>query len=314
MSPPIGGLFFALFLSSMPLRHLLSTDDLTLDQITSIIKRAAQFLTPTGLVADRVDTLAHRRFVLGFFEPSTRTRLSFESAIQRTGASCVHFTEAGSSVEKGESLAETIRTIESMGFDAMIIRHGVNGTHADIAARTSMTVINAGEGTHSHPTQALLDASTITERFGQIDGVKVAIIGDLLHSRVARSTSSLLARLGADVAWCAPDSLAPLGSEFGRIDDARSAMEWADVVYVLRIQRERIISDVVPDVDVYRSKYAITDDLAQLYPEKVIMHPGPVNVGVELDAGVLDVPQCLVHRQVTHGVAIRMSVLEHHCS
>lgn len=314
MSPPIGGLFFALFLSSMPLRHLLSTDDLTLDQITSIIKRAAQFLTPTGLVADRVDTLAHRRFVLGFFEPSTRTRLSFESAIQRTGASCVHFTEAGSSVEKGESLAETIRTIESMGFDAMIIRHGVNGTHADIAARTSMTVINAGEGTHSHPTQALLDASTITERFGQIDGVKVAIIGDLLHSRVARSTSSLLARLGADVAWCAPDSLAPLGSEFGRIDDARSAMEWADVVYVLRIQRERIISDVVPDVDVYRSKYAITDDLAQLYPKKVIMHPGPVNVGVELDAGVLDVPQCLVHRQVTHGVAIRMSVLEHHCS
>lgn len=297
----------------MPLRHLLSTEDLTLDQIQTIIKRAAQLLTPTGLSSASVGTLAHRRFVLAFFEPSTRTRLSFESAIQRTGASCVHFTEAGSSVEKGESLAETIRTIESMGFDAMIIRHGVNGTHADIAARTSMTVINAGEGTLSHPTQALLDASTINERFGQIAGVKVAIIGDLLHSRVARSTSSLLARLGADVAWCAPDSLAPLGSAFRRIDDARSAMEWADVVYVLRIQRERIISDVVPDVDVYRSTYAITDELAQQYSQKVIMHPGPVNVGVELDAGVLDMPQCLVHRQVTHGVAIRMSVLEHHC-
>ncbi len=314
MSPPIGGLFFALFLTSMPLRHLLSTDDLTLDEIRSIIGRATQFLTPSGLVSEAVQTLSHRRFVLAFFEPSTRTRLSFESAIQRTGASCVHFTEAGSSVEKGESLAETIRTIESMGFDAMIIRHGVNGTHADIVAHTSMTVINAGEGTLSHPTQALLDASTITERFGRIEGIKVAIIGDLLHSRVARSTSSLLSRLGVDVAWCAPDTLAPLDTMFRRIDDARSAMEWADVVYVLRIQRERIISDVVPHVDMYRQKYAITDELARLYPEKVIMHPGPVNVGVELDAGVLDMPQCLVHRQVTHGVAIRMSVLEHHCS
>lgn len=298
----------------MPLRHLLSTDDLTLDEIRSIIERAAQFLTPTGLAVHPVGTLAHRRFVLAFFEPSTRTRLSFESAIQRTAGSCVHFAEAGSSVEKGESLDETIRTIESMGFDAMIIRHGVNGIHAGIAARTSMTIINAGEGTLSHPTQALLDASTINERFGQIAGVKVAIIGDLLHSRVARSTSSLLARLGADVAWCAPDSLAPLGSAFRRIDDARSAMEWADVVYVLRIQRERIITDVVPDIEDYRRLYAVTDELASLYPHRIVLHPGPVNVGIELDAGVLHMPQCLVHRQVTHGVAIRMSVLEHLCS
>ncbi len=298
----------------MPLRHLLSTDDLSLDQIRSILRRAAQFLTPSGLVATPVDTLEHRRFVLAFFEPSTRTRLSFESAIQRTGASCVLFNEAGSSVEKGESLSETIRTIESMGFDSMILRHGVNGTHAQIAARTSMSVINAGEGTLSHPTQALLDASTIDERFGRLDGIRVAIVGDLLHSRVARSTSSLLARLGCELAWCAPESLSPLERLSHRIEDARAAIEWADVVYVLRIQRERIIADVLPDVDVYRRMYSITEDLARQYPNKMIMHPGPVNVGVELDASVLDMPQCLVHRQVTHGVAIRMSVLEYHCS
>lgn len=295
-------------------RHLLSIEDLTLDAIRSIIERASQLLTPSGLAPTAVGSLTNRRFVLAFFEPSTRTRLSFESAIQRVGASCVHFTEAGSSVEKGETLSETIRTIESMGFDSMILRHGVNGTHAQIAARTSMAVINAGEGTLSHPTQALLDASTINERFGRTQGVRVAIVGDLLHSRVARSTSSLMTRLGAEVAWCAPDSLALVESMPKRLKDVRSAIEWADVVYVLRIQRERIVSDVVPDIDLYRRMYAVTDELAGQYPEKVIMHPGPVNVGVELDAGVLDMPQCLVHRQVTHGVAIRMSVLEHFCS
>ncbi|MBU3699030.1 MAG: aspartate carbamoyltransferase catalytic subunit [Candidatus Kapabacteria bacterium] len=298
----------------MQQRHLLSTDDLTLEEIDKILVRASELLTPSGLSVFNVDTLVGRRFVLAFFEPSTRTRLSFESAIHRTGASCVHFAEAGSSVEKGESLDETIRTIESMGFDGMIIRHAVNGTHAHIAARTSMSVINAGEGTMSHPTQALLDASTIREKFGRIDGVKVVIIGDLLHSRVARSTTSILRRLGAEVAWCAPESLAPVDrSGYSlRFDDARSAMEWADVAYLLRIQRERIVSDVVPDVAFYREHYAVDDSLAVQYPSVFVMHPGPVNIGVELDASVLDLPQCLVHRQVTHGVAVRMAVLEQH--
>jgi aspartate carbamoyltransferase catalytic subunit len=296
-------------------RHLLSTDDLTLEEIDMILGRASELLTPSGLSVSNVDTLIGRRFVLAFFEPSTRTRLSFESAIHRTGASCVHFTEAGSSVEKGESLDETIRTIESMGFDGMIIRHAVNGTHAHIASRTSMSVINAGEGTLSHPTQALLDASTIRERFGRVEGVKVVIIGDLLHSRVARSTTSVLKRLGAEIAWCAPESLAPVDRNAYsiRFEDARSAMQWADVVYLLRIQRERIVSDVVPDVSIYRRHYAIDETLALDHPSVVVMHPGPVNIGVELDAPVLDLPQCLVHRQVTHGVAVRMAVLEQHC-
>ena len=299
----------------MPQRHLLSTDDLTLDEIDTILMRSMELLTPHGLAHASVGTLLDRRFVLAFFEPSTRTRLSFETAVQRTGASCVHFTEAGSSVEKGESLDETIRTIESMGFDGMIIRHAVNGTHAHIASHTSMTVINAGEGTRSHPTQALLDASTIRERFGQCNGVKIAIIGDLLHSRVARSTSSILQRLGAEVGWCAPDSLAPAEpmSMTRRFEDARQAMEWANVAYLLRIQRERIVSDAVPSVEEYRRRYAIDQALATKYPSVVLMHPGPVNIGVELDGSILDMPQCLVHRQVTHGVAVRMAVLEHHC-
>ncbi len=299
----------------MPARHLLTTDDLALDAINSIIERAWHFLTPAGLHTNTLDTLASKRFVLAFFEPSTRTRLSFESAVQRTGASCVHFSEAGSSVEKGETLRETIRTIESMGFDGIIVRHAENGTHAMIAAQTSMSVINAGEGTNSHPTQALLDASTIRERYGSIDGRRVVIVGDLLHSRVARSTSSLLSRMGSEVAWCAPSSLAPVdaSSMTRRFDSVESAMQWADVVCVLRIQRERIVTDVVPDVDDYRRLYAVTHELASAYPDVSIMHPGPVNVGVELDETVLDMPQCLVHRQVTHGVAIRMSVLEHYC-
>lgn len=299
----------------MPLRHLLTTDDLSLDEIDQILKRAAEFLTPNGLVHRGYDTLAGKRFVLAFFEASTRTRLSFESAIERMGASCVLFTEAGSSVEKGESLDETIRTIEAMGFDAMILRHAINGTHAHVAGWTSMAVINAGEGTMAHPTQALLDASTIRERFGRVEGVKVVIIGDLLHSRVARSTASVLSRLGAEVGWCAPDSLAPAGeeSELRRFDDARHAMQWADVAFLLRIQRERIVSDHVPDIDEYRRRYAVTSALAADHSSVVIMHPGPVNVGVELDQALLNLPHCLVHRQVTHGVAVRMAVLELFC-
>jgi aspartate carbamoyltransferase catalytic subunit len=299
----------------MPPRHLLSTDALPLEGITAILERAQQFLTPTGLVQETVGTLRDRRFVLAFFEPSTRTRISFESAIQRTGASCVHFTEAGSSVEKGESLIETIRTIEAMGFDGMILRHAENGIHARLAERTAMTVINAGEGTASHPTQALLDASTIRERFGGVAGVKIAIIGDLLHSRVARSTATILSRLGARVGWCAPRTLAPsdatqLVREFSTAEDA---LQWADVAYMLRIQRERIMTDVVPDVEEYRRSYSITEELATRYSNVTVMHPGPVNVGVELDAAVLEMPHCLIHRQVTHGVATRMAVLEHHC-
>jgi aspartate carbamoyltransferase catalytic subunit len=311
-SPPIGGLFFALFLQSMSMRHLLSSQQLSVESITEILDVASAFLTPTGLVQRAQPILADKRFVLAFFEPSTRTRLSFETAIQRLGASSVHFSSSGSSVEKGETLQETIHTIQAMGFDGVIIRHAHNGTHERVASYTTMSVINAGEGSVAHPTQALLDASTIRERFGSVRGVKVAIVGDLQHSRVARSTSDVLLRMGAEVAYCAPDSLRPNDEQFERLQRFESiddASHWADVVYLLRIQRERITNDIVPSVEEYRKFYAMTSQRALTNPNLVIMHPGPVNVGVELDEELLSLPQCLIHRQVTHGVAVRMSVL-----
>ena len=295
----------------MSFRHLLSSQQLSVESITEILDTASAFLTPNGLVPMQPKTLANKRFVLAFFEPSTRTRLSFETAVQRLGGSAVVFSEAGSSVEKGETLQETVSTIEAMGFDGMIIRHAVNGTHAAIASYSNMSVINAGEGNVAHPTQALLDASTIRERFGRIEGVKVVVVGDLQHSRVARSTSDILVRMGAQVATCAPDTLRPTDSDLSqlrRFDSIDAALQWADVVFLLRIQRERITGDIVPSVDVYRELYAMTTERAMQFPKVVIMHAGPVNVGVELDEELLSSPQSLVHRQVTHGVAIRMAV------
>lgn len=295
------------------MRHLLSSQQLSVESITKILDVASTFLTPTGLVGRAEPTLADKRFVLAFFEPSTRTRLSFETAVQRLGGSSVSFSSSGSSVEKGETLRETIHTIESMGFDGIIVRHAQNGTHESVASYTSMSVINAGEGSAAHPTQALLDASTIRERFGSVRGVKVAIVGDLQHSRVARSTSDILLRLGAEVAYCAPDTLRPTHEQlsklyrFASIDEAA---DWADVVYLLRIQRERITDNIVPSIDEYRKYYAMTNQRASAHPDVMFMHPGPVNVGVELDEELLSSSQSLIHRQVTHGVATRMAVLQ----
>jgi aspartate carbamoyltransferase catalytic subunit len=297
----------------MSMRHLLSSQQLSVESITEILDTASAFLTPSGLVPVLPQTLENKRFVLAFFEPSTRTRLSFEAAVQRLGGSAVVFSQLGSSVEKGETLQETITTIESMGFDGIVIRHAGNGTHAAIASYSRMSVINAGEGSIAHPTQALLDASTIRERFGSINGVKVAIVGDLGHSRVARSTSDILVRMGAEVATCAPETLRPTDADLSRLqrfDTIDEALTWADVIFLLRIQRERITDDIVPSVDVYRERYAMTTSRAAQFPNVVIMHPGPVNVGVELDEELLSVPQSLIHRQVTHGVATRMAVLQ----
>lgn len=296
----------------MAMRNLLSSQQLSVESINQILDLASTFLTPTGLCERTSPTLADKRFVLAFFEASTRTRLSFETAIQRLGGSSVYFSSTGSSVEKGETIEETISTIESMGFDGIVMRHAHNGVHSRIAAHTSMSVINAGEGSAAHPTQALLDASTIREHHGTVHGVKVAIVGDLQHSRVARSTSDVLLRMGAEVAYCAPESLRPADgmlSSLPRFESIDEASRWADVVYLLRIQRERITEDIVPSVEDYRMAYAMTAQRAALHPNVVVMHAGPVNVGVELDEELLSSPQCLIHRQVTHGVAVRMAVL-----
>lgn len=293
--------------------HLLSTHDLSIEDITSILDDAATFLPPHAQLQNVAPVLHGCNIVLAFLEPSTRTRLSFETAAQRLGASTVLFQASGSSVEKGESLRETLRTIESMGFRALILRHASNGTHRHVAEWSRMTVINAGEGTEQHPTQALLDAATLREKFGSLDGRRVAIVGDLRYSRVARSTSDVLSKCGVQVGYCAPDVLAPVGAQFTsmpRFTSIAECCDWADAIYLLRIQRERFETAVAIDAHVYRSMYAMTSELARTHSDIAVLHPGPVNIGVELDPEVLELPNCLVHRQVTHGVAVRMAVLQ----
>jgi len=314
-------------------RHLLNTCDLTTDDILSIVRQSHSYLVPARSNSDRAQdlaealileqpatliveqpaTLVNRRIVLGFFEPSTRTRLSFETAAHRLGAQTVYFQPTGSSVEKGESLRETLMTIESMGFDAIVLRHSENGVPSAVASYTRMSVINAGEGTNAHPTQALLDASALIEKYGSLKGLRICIVGDILHSRVARSNADVFVRLGAEIALCGPPGLLPAGTlnashVFDNIDDA---LRWANVINLLRIQRERIATADQPSVDEYRNRYALTAARLNAFPDVCVIHPGPVNEGVETDQAVLDSRQSLVHRQVTHGVAVRMAVLNH---
>lgn len=308
-------------------RHLLNTSDLSTDDILSIVKQAHSYLSgpsatstsPTQAlhsfsqtpILDQRPTLDGKRIVLGFFEPSTRTRLSFETAAHRLGARTSLFQPAGSSVEKGESLQETIETIGAMGFDALVMRHPNNGVHAEVASFTRMCVINAGEGTHAHPTQGLLDTSTLIERYGSLKGLRICIVGDSLHSRVARSDVDIFQRLGAEVALCGPSSLVlkdatGITDVFDNIDQA---LQWSTVVNLLRIQRERRKDEEMPNLAEYRSRFALTRNKLDAHPDVCVMHPGPVNIGVEIDQDVLSSTRSLIHRQVTHGVAIRMTVL-----
>ncbi len=296
----------------MALHHLVSTHQLSVGDITQILDDAAAVLTPQGIAPTVFRECTGKRIVLAFFEPSTRTRLSFESAAERLGASSIFFQTQGSSVEKGETLRETIETIQAMGFDALIIRHGRNGVMSEIASYATMSVINAGEGSHQHPSQALLDASAMRERFGTVEGVRVAIVGDLAHSRVARSTADVLQRLGALIAWCAPNELSPTDTELAalpRFESIDECLNWANAVYLLRIQHERMDNSVELGTMRYRERYALTTERAVAFPAVAIMHPGPVNVGVEIDEAVLSMPSTLIHRQVTHGVAVRMAIL-----
>lgn len=296
------------------MRNVLSIAGLAHDELHALIKDALLYVPTLGLRRDRREVLSGRNVALAFFEPSTRTRLSFETAAHRLGASTVVFQTQGSSVEKGESLYETIATIEAMRFDALIVRHGTNGVMQEIAKSASFPLVNAGEGTHAHPTQALLDASTLIEKFGDVKGLRIALVGDVRHSRVARSQIELLTRLGAEFAICSPPSFMPTDTDplLGKlptIENIDQALEWCSVLSLLRIQRERIDDGVLPSIDEYRAAYACTAQRAHAHPTVAIIHPGPVNLGVEIDAEVLALPNALIHRQVTHGVAVRMAVL-----
>jgi aspartate carbamoyltransferase catalytic subunit len=294
-------------------KDLLGLEPLTADQIRLILDTAEPFKEVSERAIKKVPTLRGQTIVNLFFEASTRTRISFEFAEKRLSADTVNVAASGSSVEKGETLVDTARNLEAMRIDMVVIRHPSSGAAQFLAERIRSNVINAGDGTHEHPTQGLLDLLTLRDRFGRIEGLKVCICGDILHSRVARSNIWGLLKLGAQVAVCGPASLLPLGIEelgvtvFHRIEDA---IHWADALNVLRLQLERMHAGFIPSLREYNRVFGVTVERLEKAPKDlVILHPGPMNRGVEIDSRVADGPHSVILHQVTNGVAIRMAVL-----
>jgi aspartate carbamoyltransferase catalytic subunit len=261
----------------------------------------------------KVPTLRGRTVIYLFLEPSTRTRMSFELAEKRLSADTLGMTATGSSVVKGETLTDTARTLEAMAPDMIVLRHEAPGAAHQLSRVCRATIINAGDGTHEHPTQALLDALTMIERKGRLAGLRVAIIGDLLHSRVLRSNVLLLTRMGAEVTACGPPTLMPLGLDRLGVRVTPfidRAVEGADVVMMLRVQHERMQGLYLPSVREYFTLYGLTvARLERAAPDAIVMHPGPMNRGVEIDSEVADGHQSVILEQVANGIAVRMAVL-----
>ncbi len=289
---------------------LLSIDDLTDPQIATILSEAQRWLAFNRQPRRNDHRLDGLTILNAFFENSTRTLLSFEIAAQRLGAQMVTMQVEMSSIKKGETLEDTALTLNAMRPDCLVIRHGTKGAPRAVADIMDCPVINGGDGTGEHPTQALLDAATLMHRFGRIEGLKVAICGDLAHSRVARSNGKLLPRLGAELRYAGPPSLLPPDFQgSGSIDEA---VEGADVVMMLRIQRERLDEDLNDAPGEYLARYGLTAQrMARAAPNAVVMHPGPINRGVELDGALAHDPaRSLITLQVEMGVAVRMACLE----
>ena len=294
-------------------KDLVGLEHLTHDQIRLILDTAEPFKEVSERPIKKVPALRGKTIVNLFFEASTRTRISFEFAEKRLSADTVNVASAGSSVSKGETLVDTARNLEAMRIDMVVIRHHASGAAQFLGRRIRSNVINAGDGTHEHPTQGLLDLLTLRDRFGRIEGLRVAICGDVLHSRVARSNIWGLLKLGAEVAVCGPRTLIPreLG-ELGvqvipRIEDA---IAWADALNVLRLQLERMHAGFIPSLREYNRVFGVTRERLERAPkELVILHPGPMNRGVEIDSDVADGPHSVILPQVTNGVAVRMAVL-----
>ncbi len=291
------------------MRHLLSIEDLDRSAIERICDRAASFAEVADREIKKVPALRGRTVLNLFYEASTRTRSSFELAAKRLSADVVNFAASGSSVEKGESLKDTVLTLSAHKPDAIVIRTPWAGAAALVAGWTSAAIVNAGDGKHEHPTQALLDVYTLRERLGAIDGASIWIVGDVLHSRVARSNILAFQKMGAKVTVCGPPTLIPRGIEaLGcevryRLDD----LGQADVVYALRMQNERMNEAFVPSIREYAAVYQVNG--RRLSPRQILMHPGPVNRGVELSGEVVDSPQAVITAQVEAGVVVRMAVL-----
>jgi aspartate carbamoyltransferase catalytic subunit len=302
-------------------RHLISAADLTRDDALLILDTAEELAQVADRPIKKLPTLRGRTVVNLFFEDSTRTRISFEAAAKRLSADVINFTVKGSSVAKGESLKDTALTLEAMGADAVVIRHGASGAPHRLAGWVRGHVINAGDGAREHPTQALLDAFTMRRRLvpreataGQaLDGVKVTIVGDILHSRVARSNVALLSTLGAEVSLVAPPTLLPV--EIGGWPcttgyDLDAVLPKSDVVMMLRVQRERMTAAYFPSEREYSRRYGLDSARMALLPEHaIVMHPGPMNRGVEIGSEVADSVRSTIVEQVANGVSVRMAVL-----
>jgi aspartate carbamoyltransferase catalytic subunit len=314
-------------------RHLISAADLSREDALLVLDTADELARVSDRPIKKLPTLRGRTVVNLFFEDSTRTRISFEAAAKRLSADVINFSAKGSSVAKGESLKDTALTLEAMGADAVVIRHNASGAPHRLAEWVHGSVINAGDGAHEHPTQALLDAFTIRRRFGRgsgpgtgpgaqggpagrggtLDGLRVTIVGDILHSRVARSNVILLHTLGAEVLLVAPPTLLPVAVDTWPCSieyDLDAALPKSDVVMMLRVQQERMNAAYFPSVREYSRRYGLDSvRVAQLPERAIVMHPGPMNRGVEIAAGVADSPRSTVVEQVTNGVSVRMAVL-----
>ncbi len=294
-------------------KDLLGLEHLSCQQIKLILDTAEPFKEVSERAIKKVPTLRGKTIVNLFFETSTRTRVSFEFAEKRLSADTVNVAASDSSVQKGENLVDTARNLEAMRIDMVVMRHPSSGTAQFLAERIRSNVVNAGDGQHEHPTQALLDILTIRDKLERIEGVNVCVCGDILHSRVARSNIWGLLKLGANVSVCGPQSLMPRGIEelgvnvFRRIEEA---IEWADALNILRLQLERMECGYIPSLREYYRVFGVTiERLEHAKKELLILHPGPMNRGVEIDSRVADGPHSLILDQVTNGVAVRMAVL-----
>ncbi len=294
-------------------KDLLGIEQLSKEDILLILDNATGFKHVVTRTVKKVPTLRGKTVVNLFFENSTRTRTSFELAARRLSADVINFDVATSSVNKGESLLDTVETIEALGADYVVIRHGSSGAHQYLGRQVKASIINAGDGQHEHPTQALLDCFTIRENKGDLAGLKVCIVGDILHSRVARSNILAMTRLGARVTLIGPPTLVPEGFRSMGADirhDMDEGIRNADVVYMLRIQLERQGSHLLPSLKEYKQLYGLdADRMRHAKRDAIIMHPGPVNFGVELSRDAMESPQTKILDQVTNGVAVRMACM-----
>ena len=294
-------------------KHLLSLEELSADEIRFVLDTASGLKEVSTRSVKKTPTLRGRVMVNAFFEDSTRTRTSFTLAASRLSADVLDFSEKGSSVSKGETLIDTARNIEAMGIDIIVIRHPAAGAAALLSRTVQCSVVNAGDGAHEHPTQGLLDLYTIRERFGKIEGLKVAIVGDVANSRVARSNLWGLTKLGAQVILVGPPTLVPrafekLGAKV--VHDFDAVIGEVDVVNMLRVQFERIKSSQFPSVREFTRFFGLTQErFGRCKPNVFVMHPGPMNRGIEISSGIADGPQSGILTQVTNGLAVRMAVL-----